>query len=240
MVTQQTTPRLIRATPAVLALASAGAFAVLGIAAQASQPEVDPSWRPPSELALGPFGWLMTAAFVMLGVAGTALFFALRGQAATWPGKVGRALVLVGAAGGFVAALFPADPSTTAPGAMSLTGTVHAVGPVLADAFPIASVLLAVSVTRGSTGWRRYRAALVAASAVLVGAVVVLTVSMVTLMPASGRLGPDVLVGWQARLLLVTEAVWIGTVAVCVLAVHRSARPADVRPAKTLTGSVAS
>lgn len=238
--TQHTTPRTIPVVWARLSLLSAVAFVVFGLGAHVAQPGVDPSWQPPSELALGPQGWLMTGAFVMLGVAGVALFCALRGQAVTRPGKVGRVLVLVGASAGFVAAIFPTDPWTTAPDAMTLTGTLHAIAPVLADAFPVASVLLAISLTRHSPGWRRYRAALVAASAVLVGAVVVLTVSMAMLMPATGMLGPDVLVGWQARVLLLSEALWIGAVAVCAIGVHRSVGAIDGRSEMRLTGAVTS
>ena len=58
----------------------------------------------------------------------------------------------------------------------------------------------------------------------------VLSVRMGILMPQSGGLRPDVLIGWQARGLLVADAAWVAITAGCALAVARASHAADDEP----------
>ncbi|GAA1805910.1 hypothetical protein GCM10009749_12640 [Agromyces neolithicus] len=212
-------------------------FIAVFVVAHLVQPTVDPSWQPPSELALGATGWVMTTAFLLLAAASVGLFLALTSQAVTWPGRIGLAAVLLAATGFVVAAIFPTDPATTPPGEMTLTGTLHSIGPVLADGIPIAAVILAVSLTRHSPQWRRVRWVLVLGAVLTVWAAVLLTVSLAVLMPETGRLGPDVPVGWQGRFLLAADAVWLAAVGGCALAIRRGAAPgASDISAPTLSG----
>lgn len=224
-------PARIRRAPALVAVLGASGFILVFALAHLVQPGVEPSWQPPSELALGATGWVMTTAFLVLGAACAGLAVALASQVVTWPGRIGIVAVFVAAVGCLVAGVFPADPTTTAPDAMTLTGTLHSIGPVLFDGIPIASVLLAVSLTRHSADWRRVRPALVLGAVLSVGAAVLLTVSLATLMPESGQLGPDVPVGWQGRFLLLANALWVVAVGACALKLRRSVEPAASNPA---------
>jgi hypothetical protein len=71
----------------------------------------------------------------------------------------------------------------------------------------------------------------VAGAAFVVAAAVVLSVSMGILLPQGGGLGPDVAIGWQARVLLVADVAWVVIAAGCTLAVRRAQRAADGEPA---------
>jgi hypothetical protein len=225
MAFQTTDPRLIRPTAATAAIACAVAAVLLMTFAQVTQPAVTPSWQPPSELALGATGWAMTAGFAILGLACLLLFAALRGQPASRTAHVGRYGLLLGAAAGVLGAAFPTDPWDA--DEATVTGLVHNVAPVLLDSIPLAAVLLGVSLARRSQGWRPVRWWLWAGAVLVVGAAVLLSVSMGILLPQSGGLGPDVPIGWQARGLLVANAVWVAITAGCVLAVARASREVD-------------
>jgi hypothetical protein len=219
-------PARIRRAPALVAVFGASGFIMLFALAQLLQPSIDPSWQPPSQLALGPFGWVMTTAFLLFGAACAGLGVAIWSQAVSWPGRIGVIAVFAAAIGCLFGGAFPTDPTTVTPDAMTLTGTLHAFGPVLLDGIPIAAVLLAISFTRRSPDWRRVRGLLVLGAVLTVGAAALLTVSMALLMPASGQLGPDVPIGWQGRLLLLVDALWVVGVAVCALRLRRSAERA--------------
>ena len=234
---RETDPRLIRPTAAISSIVCAVSAVLLMGFAQVTQPEVVPSWQPPSELALGASGWAMTTSFALLGLSCVLLFAALRGQPASRTAHVGRYALLVGAAGGVLGAAFPTDRwDTTVPTA---TGMVHNVAPVLLDAVPLAAILLGVSLVRRSQGWRPTTTGVRAAAALVVGAVVVLSVSMGILLPQGGGLGPDVPIGWQARGLLVAVAAWVAITAGCAVAVVRTAQTADDEPVPADTAGAA-
>lgn len=220
MSTDETNPQSIRPAAAAWSVASATSAVALMAFAQLTQPEVAPSWRPPSELALGPTGWAMTSGFILLGMACLLLFAALRGQPASRMAHVGRYALLLGALGGIMAGAFPADRWDATE--MSATGMAHSLAPVLLNAIPVASVILGISFARRGPGWRSRRWWLLAGSVFVVGAAVTLSVSMAALMSESGGLGPEVPVGWQARVLLLAEASWVTIAAGCALVVRKA------------------
>lgn len=233
MKTFETNPQSIRLRAAGWSITCAVGAAALMALAQLTQPEVAPSWQPPSELALGRTGWAMTSGFLLLGVACLLLFLTLRGQAASRVAHVGRYALLVAALGGLMAGVFPTDRWDAAE--LSATGMAHSAAPVLLNAIPVASVILGISFARRSTGWHARRWWLWTAALLVVGSAIALSVSMGVLMPESGGLGPDTPVGWQARILLVAEATWIAVMAASALAVREAeARTTTARIEPTL------
>jgi hypothetical protein len=175
---------------------------------------VDPSWAPISQYALGRHGWVMTCAFLAWGISAVSVFVALRTSVVTRAGRVGLGFLLVGAAGPIVAALFPMDPITTPPEAMTTSGSLHGLGAVLGDAFPIAATLLSWSLVKNDARWRQARRALIATTALAWAGVVGLTLSMIYWLPQhGGQLGPDVPVGWQGRFMVVALVAWLMTAA---------------------------
>ena len=196
------------------ALAAAGAMlALLGIA-HVANPDLDPSWRPISEYALGTYGWLMTAAFLAWGLSAFAVFVALQPHVRTLGGKIGLVFLLMGAAGPILAAIFPMDPITTAPEAMTTSGGLHNLGAVLGDGIPIGAALITWSLARHNPAWSAARGALTGATVLAWLGVVMFTASMaIFLSQTEGQLGPDTPIGWPNRFMVAASAAWLLTAA---------------------------
>jgi hypothetical protein len=211
----------ISPTAARLSLVSGATFVMLLAALHVLKPDLDPSWRAISEYALGEFGWVMTIAFLAWGLSAISAFITIRSQIYTLVGWIGLAFLLIGAAGPILAALFPTDPITTAPDAMTSSGALHALGAVLGDGIPIAATLLTLSLVRKNPHWSSVRKPLISAAVLTWVGFVVVTVSMLLLLPQQGgQLGPEVLVGWQNRFMVVAYAAWPMTVVWCAMQVR--------------------
>ena len=93
-------------------------YVILDIVVQLLPPHYDPISQPESDLAVGPFGWIMTANFVVRG--GLSLLFlwgflaTVKASGGTWRRYQGGTIALaVWGVGAFVLAAFPTDvPST--------------------------------------------------------------------------------------------------------------------------------
>jgi len=217
--------RALADTFARLAIAAAATSVVLQFVSLILRPELDPSWRPISEYALGNLGWIMTLAFLLWGLSAVGVFAALRPHVPTLAGRVGLGFLLIGAAGPILAGIFPADPITTGPDAMSATGVLHSLGAVLGDGLPIGAALLTWSLVRNNPAWSTFMRPLVAATLLAWLGVVLLTGSMMVLQPqGAGQLGPDVPIGWQGRFMLLAELAWVIVAARSALRQYRRGR----------------
>lgn len=200
----------ISPTAARLSLASGVTFVVLLAALHVVRPDLDPSWRAISEYALGDYGSIMTIAFLAWGLSAISLFVTIRSQIHTLIGRIGLAFLLIGPAGPILAALFATDPITTPLDAVTTGGIIHDLGAVLGDGIPIAATLLTLSLVRQNPNWSSVRKPLIWTTILAWVGFVVLTVSMVILLPQhGGQLGPDVLVGWQNRFMVVAYTAWL-------------------------------
>jgi hypothetical membrane protein len=116
-------------TLATVALLGTAVFVVLIAALHFLSPDFDPIQRRTSEYAVGPFGYLMTSAFVAMSLASWALVIGLRRDLAPpAQSRVGVVLLGVWGIGLLVAATFPTDlegaPQTVA-------GTIHTISGAL-------------------------------------------------------------------------------------------------------------
>ncbi|WP_375000358.1 DUF998 domain-containing protein [Aeromicrobium sp. CTD01-1L150] len=183
------------------AAASAVTFAVLLGCLHVVRPELDPTWRFVSEYALGPAGFLMTAAFLAVALCSAALAVLMWRQV---PGRVGRAgavLAAVSAAGMVIAATFPTDPITAEEA--TLSGTLHNVGGQL-NLTPFAVLLLTISLQRVAS-WRSVMPILW----VVTGATLAASAAfMITAAGATDGFGPGVLTGLFGRVMLLGYVVW--------------------------------
>ena len=104
-------------------------FVVLLVAMHFLNPDFDPIQRPTSEYAVGPFGYLMTTAFIALSAATWALVVGLRRDLAEpAQSRIGLAFLGIFGIGLLVAATFPIDLDG-AP--QTLAGTIHSInGPI--------------------------------------------------------------------------------------------------------------
>jgi len=91
-------------------------------------PSREPSYNAPSELALGRYGFVQTAAFVIAGVGTLALELVIRQLTkGSWGSRVGSLLVAVYGAGAILSAVFPTDriDSPTDMSSLSASGAIH-------------------------------------------------------------------------------------------------------------------
>jgi hypothetical protein len=195
-----------------LSFAAAATFLVLLAALHFIKPELDPSWRVMSEYAIGRHGWVMVLAFLSMALSCVALFAAIRTQTQTAGGKVGLAFLLVAAAGMTIAAVFTTDPITASSGELTTHGNLHALGTVLGAGFPIAAALISRSLTR-NRGWSKARRSLLWSAVLAWVGFLAFVLANVAMFPEDGTFGPDVMIGWPNRFMMVTFSAWLMTVA---------------------------
>jgi Protein of unknown function (DUF998) len=121
-------------------------------------------------------------------------------------------LLLAAATGIIIGGIFPSDPITTDPDALSASGKMHILGAQLGiPLIPIAMTLVSWALTRRNLAWTAVRRWLW----LTVGLVWLSFVALVFLafVVAKGPLGPDVLIGWPNRLFIVGFSLWLMVVA---------------------------
>jgi hypothetical protein len=190
---------------------AAGAFVVLLAILHVIKPELDPSWRPASEYAIGDYGWVMMIAIFSMALSCVALFVAVRSQIETIGGRIGLGLLLVVAAALVMAGIFAVDPVTIkGPEEMTTHGMLHGLaGSIFIPSLPIAGVLISRSLKRGHA-WRAVRSIQWTAHAMWMS--VAAMIHLATVISSGGTLGPGSWNGWLNRLVVVSYWVWLMTV----------------------------
>lgn len=202
----------ISLTAARLALSGAVLFLVLLAVLHVIKPELDPSWHFISEYAIGDNGWVMTLAFLSLALSCASLAVALWPQIKGLIGKTGLVLLLISAVGMAMAGVFTTDPIMTSRDAMTTNGQLHELGATL-DLTPFAALLISWSLLRRNQAWSSARRALLWTAGLPLLGLIVFIGSVSMMLPSNGQFGPDVLVGWPNRFLVVTYCVWLITIA---------------------------
>lgn len=208
---------------------SAAAFFVLLLALlHVLRPDLDPSWRFISEYELGDYGWLMRAAFFCLAVSCLALCFTLWSSVRGIAAYIGLALLVVTAVGMILAALF-------APGA---PGHLHDLGAML-DQIPFVALLINWKLLRSEL-WAPVKSRLLWSAPLPLLGMILFVAAMIVLLPKNGgKPGPDVLLGWPNRIMILTHCAWLMLIAWTALKLpsslpaHRTlpASPAPTQPA---------
>lgn len=133
------------------ALVGSAFFGLAIVALHWLQPDLNPITTAISQYARGPYGLLMSAAFVSGGLASMALVLALGGLGAS---RAGRVFMAVAGVGSFLSALFPVDPDG-APD--TITGSVHQIAGL--GTF-VSLVIAALLLSRGfgqNARWRPFQ-----------------------------------------------------------------------------------
>ena len=197
-------------TAALLSFVAAATFLVLLATLHFIKPELDPAWHMISEYEIGRYGWVMVLAFLSLAFSCVALLVAIRSQVRTTGGRIGLAFLLVSALGMTIAAVFTADPITASQDELTTHGNLHGLGALLGiPGFPIAATLISRSLAR-DRAWSPARRSLLWATALTWIGLLVFVLSVALMLPRSnGEFGPDVLVGWPNRLLIVAYCAWL-------------------------------
>jgi Protein of unknown function (DUF998) len=202
----------ISVTAARITFWAAALFLVLLAVLHILKPEYDPSWRMISEYEIGRFGWVMQLAFFSLAIANVSAIAAVWSQAKSIIGHIGLGLLLVAATGLIISGIFPTDPITTDPEALSASGKMHGLGGMLGiPVMPVAVALVSWALFRRNRASASMRAWLW----MTVGLVWLSFVALVLLafVVTKGTLGPDVLIGWPNRLFIVGCSLWLMVVA---------------------------
>jgi hypothetical protein len=184
---------------ALLAIVGVADFLLILAALHFLRPDVNPVSEPISNYAVGPYGLLLTAADIGIGLAAFALMFGLYLGIAP-PGRSYVGLFILGLYGvsELLAGIFPIDVG----GEATTFGTIHnIVGNLSFFGFPIAVILLSLGMGKDER-WRSFRR-----PALAVSFAVVLTVILTIV---GSNIG---LFGVTQRLANVTAMLWMLVVA---------------------------
>jgi hypothetical protein len=178
------------------------------------EPEFDPSWRMVSEYEIGRYGWMMMLAFFCWGASVLALLAALWSSLRTIGGMIGRWWLLLIGVALFGAGIFKTNAITdTTP---STANDLHTLcGAIVILTFPIAASVVARSLGRNHE-WAPARRQLLWGTLLVWFGLLAFFASIVVsniINPSAGRVGPEVLLGWPNRLMVITYNIWLIIVA---------------------------
>src|SRR5918999_2143659 len=158
------------------------------------RPDVNPVLDPISNFAVGPYGFLFTAAYIGLGLAALALTFGLYLSIAP-PGRSYVGLFLLGLYG--VSVLLAGFFTIDVGGEGTMVGAIHnIVGNISFFGFPIAAILLSVGMGKDER-WRSLRRPALAVSfAVVLTVILTIVGSNIGLFGLTQRLANFTLVLW--------------------------------------------
>lgn len=134
-------------------LGGVACFAAAVLLLHVLRPDVDPVARVTSEYAVGPYGLIMTGAFLAFSVALGALGVGFsRGLGVSIRRTPGLVVLLIGAAAVVLAAIFPVDVGAARP--VTRNGWVHRVAGIVAFASMAVAPILLVPRLFGLERWR--------------------------------------------------------------------------------------
>jgi hypothetical protein len=195
-------------------LGFSAAFLLLLLALHFLEPEFDPSWRMISEYAIGRYGWLMRLAFFCWGGSVLTLLAAVWGWLRPIAGTIARGWLIVIGAALFGAGIFVTQPITEP--ATTTAHVLHSLcGVIVIMTFPIAASLAARSLGRqpdwaSMKGRLRWLTLLVWLSMFAFFGSIIISQQI---HPEAGDAGPDVLMGWPNRIMVVIYHLWLMVVA---------------------------
>ena len=156
-ITAAETSATISTRAARLAIGTIVLYQILLAVLISLRPDLDPSWHTISEWAIGPYGWIMSGAFLISAVSYAALFAVLRPQLRGKMGRIGLGLLLVCVIGATGVGICTTDPMPIHP-PLSTVGTLHVVfGTSQLMLVPFAALLINLSLARNNPGWARAR-----------------------------------------------------------------------------------
>ena len=181
-------------------------FIIILAALHIIKSDIAPSWNFVSEYERGRFGWLMQMAFLYLALSCIFLVLGLWEQL-NMVGKTGLIMLMIASAGMILAAIFKPDALNTPANLATLSGRLHQTGEML-DLIPIASILITISFFRNKDWQVNTHLLIISLLLVWFGFFCFVGIIQEQL-PADGKFGPDIAVGWQHRVMMITQAVWL-------------------------------
>ena len=198
-----------------VAIAAIVSYQILLIVLIFLRPDLDPSWHTISEWAIGPYGWMMSAGFVISAVSYAALFLMLKSQVKGVTGRIGLGILLVCAVGAFGVGVCTTDPMPIRP-PLSTRGTLHVIfGTSQLVLLPLAALLTNLDIARRNQVWAKARRVLLWTAALpLFGFVAFAFYTAIFVVPMGPHAyGPGVNIGWPPRFAFFTYMLWVISVA---------------------------
>ena len=213
-ITRDDTSRTISTGAAWLAMGAIIAYQLLLIVLIFLRPDLAVSWHTISEWAIGPYGWVMSGAFLISALSYGALFTMLKSQVHGLMGRIGLGMLLLCVLGATGVGLFTTDPMPM-DSPLSTRGTLHVIfGTSQLVLFPFAALLINLSLARTNEKWAASRRVLLwTAGLSLFGFLSFAIYSAVFVFPKGpGAYGPGVNIGWPPRFAFFTYMLWVVTV----------------------------
>jgi hypothetical protein len=184
-------------TLTTLALIGIAYFVAVIVTLHFLRPDLNPISRPTSEYATGPYGFLMTSAFLSMSVASLSLVIGLyKGMPQSARSRIGLILLGIWGVGVLVAMSFPIDPEGTR---QTTTGIIHRInGPLTFLSLTIGTILVSKSFSRDKN-WRPIHRSALSLSVIIL---VMFIITGVNIAIASG------FEGLCQRVFLIVFATW--------------------------------
>lgn len=202
----------ISTTAARLAIGAIVTYQVLLIVLIFLRPDLDPSWHTISEWAIGPYGWVMSGAFLLSALSYAALFVMLKSQLRGAMGRIGLVMLLVCAIGATGVGIFRTDPVPS--DHLSTIGTLHIIfGTCQLVLLPFSALLINLNLARKSPTWARSRKVLLCIAGLpLLGSLSFAVYTAIFVVPLGPQAyGPGVNIGWPPRFAFLTYMLWVVT-----------------------------
>jgi hypothetical protein len=195
-----------------ISVSSAILAVVLSILVHFVNPEIDPSWQPISETALGNYGWLMNMAFLLMTLSIVSFIMQSRTCYTNLGGKVGKVALTASAMGFLLAGLFNTDPAMLPQEQATTSGSIHSIGAGFLGFLVIASLLFTWVFIK-NPHYKKYKVPVLLMTILLWITEVYVIVDMTTELPKNnGNLGPNVLIGWSGRMVMLFVVLWLITI----------------------------
>ncbi len=193
-----------------LAIAATVSYQILLIALLFLRPDLAPSWHTISEWAIGPYGWIMSLAFLISAMSYAALFVMLKPQLHGSLGRIGLGILLVCVIGAAGVGICTTDPMPLH-SPLSTRGTLHVIfGTGQLALLPFAALLINFNLAR-QQAWRSARRVLLWTSSLpLFGFLSFAVYSALFVFPLGPQAyGPGVHIGWPPRFTFLTYMLWV-------------------------------
>lgn len=205
------TSEVISTRAAKLAIVAIVFYQILLIVLIFLRADLAPSWHTISEWAIGPYGWIMSGAFLISALSYAALFVMLKSQLHGRLGRVGLGLLVICGIGATGVGIFTTDPMPIHP-PLSTRGTLHVIfGTCQLMLLPFAALLINLSLARNHKAWGPARRVLLwTAGLPLFGFLSFVVYSVIFVFPLGpGAFGPGVNIGWPPRFAFFTYMLWV-------------------------------
>src|SRR5271165_3026171 len=193
-----------------LAIVAIVSYQILLIVLIFLRPDLAPSWHTISEWTIGPYGWIMSGAFLISAMSYAALFVMLKPQLHGSLGRIGLGLLLLCVIGASGVGICTTDAMPLhLP--LSSRGTLHMIfGTGQMVLLPFAALLINLGLARNE-GWRSARRVLLwTASLPLFGFLSFAVYSAIFVFPLGpDAYGPGVNIGWPPRFTFLTYMLWV-------------------------------